>query len=458
MTRKSPDTAYITHKSGWVHGVWFKILIILLIGLVAGYFGQRAVSQLYRENLQSRAAMVADVLSGDTVEALKDPSNSAYHESYDDVKRKFAAVKESIGNGRFVYLMARNDAKGVYFLVDSEESGTDGYSPNGQVYTEASDELKQIFVDGGLFVEGPVRDRWGSWLSAHAPVKGENGNVIAVLGMDVPASTYVTMLAVSGGLPILIACLASVVVYMGARARRLDEEALRMRSELVSIASHELRSPLSGLRWSQELMLSYPLDEKVKKSVDLMHNSTIKLQESIEDVLQLANLQAGGKRLDLADVNVSLLIDDVFAVQQPAAAEHQLTLSRAQDWPDTLLVRLDERRMKRVLNNLVSNAIKYGRPNTEVTIGYRKSQSGHVISVSDHGIGIPAEDQQKVFSGFFRADNARKAAVEGTGMGLYLSRAIVEQHGGKLWFESSEQAGTTIYLQLPFSKNDAKEA
>ena len=196
--------------------------------------------------------------------------------------------------------------------------------------------------------------------------------------------------------------------------------------------------------------MSYPLEEKVKKSLELMHNSTIKLQESIEDVLQLANLQSDGKhKLDLADVDMTNLVDDVFLVQQPAAEEHNITLKRSDDWPITLTLHVDERRLKRVFNNLVSNAVKYTKADTAVIIGYREATGRHVITVSDHGIGIPKGDQEKVFSGFYRADNARKASVNGTGMGLYLSRAIIEQHGGTLWIESSEQAGTTIYVSLP---------
>lgn len=198
--------------------------------------------------------------------------------------------------------------------------------------------------------------------------------------------------------------------------------------------------------------MNYPLDEKAKKSLEIMHNSTVKLQESIEDVLQLANLQSSTHhKLDLMDVDMSKLLDDVFSVQQPVADERHMTLVRSNDWPPSLTLRLDERRMKRVFNNLVSNAIKYGKENTAVTLGYQAARDKHIISVSDHGIGIPKADHERVFSGFYRADNARRASVDGTGMGLYLSRAIVQQHGGTLWLDSSEQAGTTVYVSLPLA-------
>ena len=99
--------------------------------------------------------------------------------------------------------------------------------------------------------------------------------------------------------------------------------------------------------------------------------------------------------------------------------------------------------MKRVLNNLISNAIKY------VQVGHERVDGKHVITITDHGIGIPKSEQDKVFGGFYRASNAVAKESSGTGMGLYMSRNTIEQHGGKLWLKSDEGKGTTVYIQLP---------
>lgn len=449
---KRTDPAFIANAEQARLALWIRLLLIMTVGVLAGLASVAAVNKLYRSNLQSQAAAVASVLDATMVQSLTDPQADDYASNYAYLKQHLAAAKRSIGNVRFVYLMAHDSSKGVYFLVDSEPKDSEGYSPNGQPYAEASPKLQASFTSGAAFVEGPARDRWGTWLSALAPVQTGGSAPKAMLGMDVPASSYWAVQLLVGGTPVVIAALAAGVVYTTEALRRRRQEALRMRSELVSIASHELRSPLAGLRWSQELMMSYPLDEKAKKSLEIMHNSTVKLQESIEDVLQLANLQSSTHhRLDVATVDMGKLLTDVFSVQQPVADERNITLVRSQDWPPGLLLEVDERRMKRVFNNLVSNAVKYGRENTAVTVSYQLAQGKHIISVSDHGIGIPKADQEKVFSGFYRADNARRAAVDGTGMGLYLSRAIVEQHGGTLWLDSSEQAGTTVYVSLPLA-------
>ncbi|TAH35848.1 HAMP domain-containing histidine kinase [Candidatus Saccharibacteria bacterium] len=449
---KRTDPAFITNAERSGIALWVRLSLILAVGVLAGLASVAAVNRLYRNNLQSQASAVASVLDTDTVRSLAMPHGKEYDKNYAQLKQKMAAAKKSIGNVSFVYLMARDTAHGVYFLVDSEPKGSEGYSPNGQKYPEASVQLQASFSDGKRFVEGPVRDEWGTWLSALAPVGADSAAPVAMLGVDVPASSYWAVQLLVGGTPVLIAALAAGVVFTTEALRRRRQEALRMRSELVSIASHELRSPLAGLRWSQELMMSYPLDEKAKKSLEIMHNSTVKLQESIEDVLQLANLQSSThQKLDLAEVNMGTLLADVFSVQQPVADEREISLVRSQDWPESFKIQVDERRMKRVFNNLVSNAIKYGKENTAVTVGYQATRDKYIISVSDHGIGIPKADQERVFSGFYRADNARRAAVDGTGMGLYLSRAIVQQHGGTLWLDSSEQSGTTVYVSLPIT-------
>lgn len=449
---KRTDPAFIANAERPGVALWIRLSLILVAGVLAGLASLAAVNRLYWSNLQSQASAVASVLDAEMVESLTTPQSNDYAENYAYLKERLAAAKQSIGSVTFVYLMAHDSSRGVYFLVDSEPKGSEGYSPNGQAYAEASPQLQASFTEGKPFVEGPVRDRWGTWLSALAPVPANGSAPVAMLGIDVPASSYWAVQLLVGGTPVVIASLAAGVVYTTEALRRRRQEALRMRSELVSIASHELRSPLAGLRWSQELMMSYPLDEKAKKSLAIMHNSTVKLQESIEDVLQLANLQSNTHhRLDVAKVDMSELLADVFSVQQPVADERSISLVRSPDWPPSLVLQVDERRMKRVFNNLVSNAVKYGRENTAVTVGYQHAHDKHIISFSDHGIGIPKADQEKVFSGFYRADNARRAAVDGTGMGLYLSRAIVEQHGGALWLDSSEQAGTTVYVSLPLT-------
>jgi signal transduction histidine kinase len=192
------------------------------------------------------------------------------------------------------------------------------------------------------------------------------------------------------------------------------------------------------------------LSDKNIDSVRQMYDSTLKLQESIEDILQLAGLQNQQiKHLQKVPTNITVMIEGIFTTQQLPASQQGIKLQFAHDWPKDLTITCDAVRMRRVFNNVISNAIKYTRPNTEVTIGYEKVDGKHVITIKDQGIGIPKKDQEKVFSGFYRSANAVKFQANGTGMGLYLSQSVLEQHGGSMWLHSVLNKGTTVFLQLP---------
>jgi signal transduction histidine kinase len=185
--------------------------------------------------------------------------------------------------------------------------------------------------------------------------------------------------------------------------------------------------------------------------MEIMYDSTLRLQDSIEDILQLASLEANKSRqLALAPTDIRAMLESILAMQRLPAQQRQLTMKLSGNWPATLELTCDQQRLKRVFNNLISNAIKYSRPETQISIGYGRANDGaYVIWIQDHGIGIPVSEQAKVWSGFYRASNTATNDPGGTGMGLYLSRSVIEQHGGRIWLESEQDKGTTVYVSLP---------
>lgn len=426
------------------------MLFIMLVGLVFGVSVAILSDQLYRESLSGRVATVAAALDGEQAAVLNKPSGKDIESEYAYIRDKLANIKLANNDVRFVYLMAK-DRLGVYYLADSEPKDSPDYSPHGQRYPEASNELLNIFSNKQVVVEGPIGDRWGTRVSALAPITDiSTGKTAAVVGIDIPARSYYELIALSGIGPLLLAAAVSGVIIVSDRIRRRRLDILRFRSELVSIASHELRTPLTGIRWSEESMLKEKLNKAQKEDLETLYDSTIRLQESIEDILQLANLQGTrSQELKLTETDVSDIFKGIFATQKLPAAQNHITLEFAPDWPMPLMINCDAQRMKRVFNNIISNAIKYTRPNTSVTVAHHKVDGAHVISIADKGIGIPEAEQSKVFSGFYRASNAVKQETNGTGMGLYLSQTTVEQHGGKIWLKSEENKGTIVYIQLP---------
>ncbi len=441
--------------------MWHKLGALLAIGLIVGVVSMAGTAAIYKNSLRTRVNTIAESIDGQRVTSLRDASSDmAAQDDYAYLKTKLSRIKAVNADSRFVYLMARGADGQVYFLVDSEPTGSNDYSPRGEQYPEASVKLKAMFDNGRSLIEGPSNDSYGNWLSALAPIIDDQSyRLTAVVGIDVPATSYALLLGLAGGIPVLLALLAAVMIYVQQQIRRRHEQHIQFRAEMISIASHELRTPLTGLRWSGENLLSQKLGgASQRRAIEIMYDSTRRLQDSIEDILQLASLESGAaQRLYKKEVDLHDIADDIVAMQRLAAERHNISLTFAASWPKRLLVECDAQRIKRVLNNIVGNAVKYSNPDTTIVIGYSRSKDGaHVISVQDHGIGIPADEQAKVWQGFYRAKNTASHDVTGTGMGLYLARTIIEQHQGRIWLESTEDKGTTVFVELPDTIHDSK--
>lgn len=433
--------------------IGLRLAVIIAAGILVGLMAMAVSSTVYKNSLLARVNSIAEALDTSGMANLQRSGNDDSIQA--DLKyysNKLARIKSVNADSRFVYLMARNAKGEIYFLADSEPQDSDDHSARGEVYPEASEKLKAVLDKGTPFVEGPVKDSYGTWLSALAPIVDDNSyRMTAIVGMDVPATSYALVLGLAGGLPLLLSLLAASILYNRYQNRRRHQENVQFRAEMISIASHELRTPLTGLRWSQESVMSHKLPpEGEKRAMEIMYDSTLRLQESIEDILQLASMESGRYRLYKKDADVLDILRGIVVMQQLAADRTGICVEFSDNWPDKLVLHCDAQRLKRVFHNLLSNSIKYSRPNTSVVIGYDRSTSGgHIISFRDQGIGIPASEQSHVWDGFYRASNTTAHNINGTGMGLYLARQIIEQHGGRTWLESHEDQGTTVYAELP---------
>lgn len=418
-----------------------KVLLTFLVGIVLVMLTIYIVRQQYTTSLTQRVTSMAALLDAERVSSVQAGKQDASKDkTY--LSHQLQQAQGVNSDARAIYLLSITDTNRVKLLVSSEPETLPGY-------VTASEALKAAFFSNKPLLEGPLRDDRGAKLSAVAPVYDTKGRQVAMVGMDIPVSTYVTSLALAAAVPVFGTLLAAVVFIATDTIRKRRQESVRMRSELVSIASHELRTPLTGIRWGEESLLGTELIKKNRETLQSMYDSTIRLQESIEDILQLANWQSGrSQKLLHTSTDISEMLAGIFATQKLPAAQKNITLEFASGWPKKLHIDCDAQRMKRVFNNLISNAIKYSTPGTSVLIAHQKVDGRHVITIKDHGIGIPKNEQEKVFAGFYRATNAVNHET-GTGMGLYMSRNAIEQHGGKLWLTSIEGKGTTVFIQLP---------
>ena len=244
---------------------------------------------------------------------------------------------------------------------------------------------------------------------------------------------------------------------------RLLKEAEYFKDEFIGIAAHELRLPLAVLKGAVGTLVlqtarghGTPLSDWQQEMLQELDQATDRLTELTEDLLDVSRLQAGQLLLQRTPTNLVSLLHRVAQRLQKTTTRHHLEV-KTELAP--LEVLLDPRRMEQVLSNLLTNAIKYSPQGGSVEVELKRQEGAQMLElrVRDHGMGIPQHQQGRIFGRFVRADNAQAAGISGTGLGLYLSRALVEQHGGQVWFTSTEGEGTTFGVRLPLQGHENRE-
>jgi len=228
-----------------------------------------------------------------------------------------------------------------------------------------------------------------------------------------------------------------------------DRELDRMRDAFVATVSHELRTPLTSISGFLEMMQDEEelLGESGRRYLDVIRRSTERLHALVEDLLLIAQIEAKRVELQREPLDLRPLVATAVETARPAAEEKGVTLSVDADHPSE--VSADKSRIAQVLDNLVSNAVKFTNGGGNVTVTLADDGDSVQLVVADTGIGVPADEQGQVFSRFFRSSTATQRAIPGTGLGLAISRALVEQHGGTIVFASREGEGTQVTVTLP---------
>ena len=225
----------------------------------------------------------------------------------------------------------------------------------------------------------------------------------------------------------------------------------RHKSAFLANMSHELRTPLNAVIGFSEVLLEKlfgELNEKQDEYLRDIHGSGQHLLSLINDILDLSKIEAGRLELSVSTFDLPVAIDNALVLMKERAARHGVTLAKDVS-PAVGEITADERMLKQVLINLLSNAVKFTDEGGSVTLGVRSSEEEITISVADTGIGIAPEDREVIFEEFRQASSDYAQKQEGTGLGLALSKRLVELHGGRIWLESEVGQGSTFSFTLP---------
>jgi signal transduction histidine kinase len=225
----------------------------------------------------------------------------------------------------------------------------------------------------------------------------------------------------------------------------------RVKTEFVSLAAHQLRTPTSEVKWALQAFLEGDMGELQKEQEELLHK-TYQANEQmitlINDLLDTSRIEGGKLLYKYSLVNVEGLVQEELKSYGVRAEKKKITcLFEKPKAPINVL--LDKEKIRMVIQNLLENAILYTPPGGTVKISITSSKKEIIVAIKDTGIGIPAQEADKIFQKFSRASNAKELAVNGSGLGLFVSKSIVETHNGKLWFKPNKTKGTTFFMALP---------
>jgi PAS domain S-box-containing protein len=225
------------------------------------------------------------------------------------------------------------------------------------------------------------------------------------------------------------------------------KEVERLKNEFVATVSHELRTPLTSLRGFSEILLRKACSpEKQRQYLTIIQNESKRLTNLINDFLDLQRIESGRQNYSFEPIDLTPILHETAALFAKADSQHSIRVEVADFLPD---VKADGDRIRQVLSNLVSNAIKYSPAGGEVVISASQQEAVVQISVSDQGLGITPEAIPRLFTKFYRVDSANTRKIGGTGLGLALAKEIVEAHDGQIWVESEFEQGSTFCFTLP---------
>jgi signal transduction histidine kinase len=230
----------------------------------------------------------------------------------------------------------------------------------------------------------------------------------------------------------------------------------RMKTEFVSLAAHQLRTPLSAIKWTLRMLLDGDLGKITKEQrefIDKSYISNERMISLINDLLDVTRIEEGRYLYKPVLADLGKIAQFVVKSYKEEIAKKKLKFSFKKPSGHIPKVLVDEEKIGVAIENLINNSIRYTPSGGEVSISLQSDKKEIHLSVKDSGVGVPGDQRERIFTKFFRAPNVIRMETEGSGLGLFITKNIVEAHGGKIWFESELGKGSTFHFTLPVKEN-----
>ncbi|MET0779338.1 MAG: ATP-binding protein [Candidatus Saccharimonadales bacterium] len=428
------------------------VLIALLVGAVLSRFLLKTLSQL-----KSGAALVA---AGDFSYRLDVSSK-------DEFGQLAAAFNQMTTRLRNSYQRLAIQSERDETLIESLGEGLIGIDEHASIVLINPQAIAMLGIDNvNSFIGKPVTKAFVMYGKDDQPLpEKEWPGVVAIASGKSIADVYGYRTKENGRVQLGVTASPIMVQNKPAGAILVirdvtkEREVDRMKTEFISLASHQLRTPLSAIKWFSELLLAGDAGKMNPEQVDFTKNisdSTERMIQLVNSLLNISRIESGRIIVDPQPTDLKELVSGIVNDLKAKIEERQQALVISVH-PDMPKINLDPRLIGQVYMNILTNAIKYTPVKGEISVFISKRGDDVLSQITDNGYGIPKQQQDRIFQKFFRAENAVKVETVGTGLGLYLIKAIVESSVGKIWFESKEDKGTTFWFTLPLSGMKAQK-
>jgi len=275
--------------------------------------------------------------------------------------------------------------------------------------------------------------------------------ICAAVGAYAIGTRYVEDPGVVALIVLIITAILFIIAFTIVQSFERLAEASRMKSEFISVVSHQLRAPLSNLRWAIELLMSGRLgkiEEKQTEYFRILKENSARMGELVSDLLTVSRIETATLPLKEKEFFLEELIQELISELKPfaSASNVEIEFKSQKDLPKVFA---DSSQIRLVVENLLDNSVRYVKDKGKVEIKLERRNKNLYFEIKDNGVGIPKEDQRYIFQKFFRSENILRYQTQGSGLGLYISKAIVEKSGGKIGFKSEENKGSTFWFTLP---------